>query len=362
MIQLRPSAAHIWTKCPANPLMASRMPPEVPSDAAREGTCAAWVAEMVLTGEVATASELVGRNHENGWLVEPDMAQRIQKYIDHLRSRGGKLFVERKVRLNSLIEGTPDAWGLLDDEGTLYGDDLKYGFGIVEPYRNPQVSIYLGAIIRFLTARGVKIKRVVVGIYQPRAWHPAGIYRTWETWPEELMAFVHEIEAAGQATQDADPVAKPGSHCEHCPAASTCAAAANANYRVYDMLCARVQRHMTAKELAEELSFLEMAEAMLQGRINAVHTEAEARIKRAETIPGWHMESRAGQRRFKVPAATIRALTGINPEVPKMVTPAELERMGASPTIVARLSETPRTAPRLKKLAPGYFANIFKQR
>lgn len=361
-MQLRPSAAHIWTKCSANPLMASMMPAEVPGDAAREGTCAAWVAEMVLTGVVTSASEMIGRNHENGWLVEPDMARHIQKYIDHLRARGGKIFVERKVRLNPLIEGTPDAWALLDDDGVLHGDDLKYGYGIVEPYKNPQVSIYLGAIIRFLTTRGVTIKRVVVGIYQPRAWHPAGIYRTWECFPEELMEFVHEIELAGEKTQEQNPVAIPGDHCEHCAAASTCAALAAANYRVYDMLCARVQRHMTAVEMAEELMFLEKAEEMLQGRLNAVTTEAEARIKRGETIPGWHMEQRAGQRRFTVPASVIRALTGKNPEVPKMVTPAELERMGASPAVVAKLSETPRTTPRLKRIAPGYFTNMFKQR
>ncbi len=361
-MQLRPSAAHIWTKCPANPLMASKMPPEVPGDAAREGTCAAWVAEMVLTGVVACAAELIGTNHENGWLVEPDMAQKIQKYIDHLHKRGGKIFVERKVRLNPLIEGTPDAWALLDDDGVLHGDDLKYGFSIVEPYKNPQVSIYLGAIIRFLTARGVTIKRVVVGIYQPRSWHPAGIYRTWSCFPEELMAFVHEIEAAGEKTQVADPRATPGDHCGYCPAASTCAALAAANYRIFDMLCTATQRHMTAVEMAEELTFLEKANDMLQGRMNAVTTEAEARVKRGETIPGWHMEQRAGQRRFTAPASVIRALTGKNPEVPKMVTPAELERMGASEAVVAKLSETPRTTPRLKRIAPGYFTNMFSKK
>jgi hypothetical protein len=361
-MQIRPSAAHIWTKCPANPLMASRVPPEVPGDAAREGTCAAWVAEMVLTGVVEQASEMIGRNHENGWLVEADMTHRIQKYVDLVRSYGGQVHTERKVRLNNLIEGTPDAYAVLADDGILRVDDLKYGYGIVEPYRNPQVSIYAGAILEYLAARNVKIQRVVIGIYQPRAWHPAGIHRTWECWPEELGAFVKEIETAGNKTQDPNPVAIAGDHCEYCPAASTCAAVTAANYRVYEALCSDLQRHMTATEMAEELTFLSMAQNMLDGRINAVETEAKARMAKGETIPGWHMQQGAGQRRFKVGADVIRVLTGKNPEVPKMVTPAEFERMGASPTVVARLTETPRTAPRLKKIAPGYFANMFKQR
>lgn len=362
MIQLRPSSAHIWQHCALMPLMASRVQEEPPGDPAREGTCAAWVAEMVLTGAVPKASDLIGRNHENGWLVEADMAHRIQKYVDLIRSYGGKLFVERKVTLNSYIKGTPDAWGLLDEDSILRVDDLKYGFGIVEPYKNPQISIYAGAILRFLTARGVKIRRVVIGVYQPRAWHPAGIHRTWTIEPEQLMAFVHELEAAGERAQALNPAATPGSHCEYCPAAATCPAVAAENYRVYDHLCAQQQRHMTAVELAEELSFLEMAENMLKGRTTAIEAEVKARMARAEHIPGWHMEQGAGQRRFKYPADVVRALTGVDPEVPKMVTPAELERMGASPLVVTRLTETPRTAPRIKRVAPGHFANLFKQK
>lgn len=361
-MQLRPSAAHIWTKCPANPLMASRAPEEAPGDPAREGTCAAWVAEMVLTGEAATTVDLIGKNHSNGWLVEPDMTHRIQKYVDLVRSYGGTIHTERKVELNGHIKGTPDAYAILAADAILRVDDLKYGYGIVEPYRNPQISIYAGAILRYLAARGVTIRQVVIGVYQPRAWHPAGIHRTWATTPEDLMAYVHQIEAAGDLAQAPDPVAKPGAHCEYCPAAATCPAVTAANYRVYDMLCASQQRHMTALEMAEELAFLAEADDMLQGRIKALHAEAKARMGRGEHIPGWHMEQGAGQRRFIKSAAIIRAMTGINPEVPKMVTPSELERMGANPAIVKRLTETPRTAPRLAPVRANHFKNLFKGR
>lgn len=361
-MQLRPSSAHIWSQCAAMPTMAARLPPEVPSDPAREGTCAAWVAEMVLTGAATTAADMVGQSHENGWLVEPDMAQRIQKYVDLVRSYGGDIHTERKVTLNKNIAGTPDAFAVVDGTGTLYVDDLKYGYGLVEPYKNAQVSIYAGAIVRMLTARSHPLKRVVIGIYQPRAWHPAGIHRTWSCYPEELMAFVGEIEAAGELAQDPNAPARPGAHCRYCPAAATCVANAAANYETFERIAAQHQRHMSAQELAEELDFLSRAEDMLKGRKSAIEAEAAARIKKSETIPGWHMQQRAGQRRFTASAATIKALTGLDPERPKMVTPAELERMGASEKVVARLSETPRTAPQLKKVPQGYYANLFKRR
>lgn len=358
-MRLRPSSAHIWTNCPANPVMSSRMPPEVPGDPARQGTCAAWVAEMVLTGAVSSCFDLIGETHENGWLVEPDMASKIQRYVDLVRSYGGAIYTERFVALNDHIAGTPDAFAVVDATGTLHVDDLKYGYGIVEPRRNPQVGIYTGAILRSMK---VTPSRVVIGIYQPNAYHPAGIHRTWETNADEVMGFVGEIEQAGQRALADNPPAISGEHCEFCPAASTCPAVAAANYRVHDATATATQRHMTPQELANELRFLRGAERMLKGRRDAVEAEAKARMSRAEHIPGWHMEQGAGQRRFTADARTVWALTGVKPTYEKMVTPLELERRGARPEIVAKLTETPRTSPRLKEVPEGHFANLFKRK
>ena len=101
---------------------------------------------------------------------------------------------------------------------------------------------------------------------------------------------------------------------------------------------------------------------MLEGRETAVYAEAEARVSKGAHIPGWHMEERRGARRFKVGAEVIKALTGIDATDVKLVTPAELERRGAPPGIVAKLSEIPRIKPALKPIPPGFYANMFKQR
>lgn len=361
-MQLRPSSAHMWVACAAQPTMAARAPEEVPSDPAREGTCAAWVAEMVLSGQAAKTVDLIGATHPNGWVVTREMANHVQPYVNVMRSYGGTVHVERKVILNNLISGTPDAFAVMDAEGVLRVKDLKYGFLIVEPFRNHQVSIYAGAIIRALAARGVVIRRVILSIYQPRSWHPAGIDREWSVHPEELMAFVHEIEAAGVRTQGPNPKATPGEHCHYCPAMATCPAAAHEAYRVHDYLVVDQQRHMGATEMAEELLFLEKVEAMITGRRKAVMAEAEARIAKGEFIPGWHMEHRSGKRRFRVPPDVVKFFTGIDPVIKECVSPAELERMGASPTVVAKLSETPRLEPKLKRVTANYYTNLFKGR
>ena len=137
---LRPSSAHLWINCAGYPRLSATLPPEAPSDPAREGTCAAWVAEMVLTGQAATPTALIGQAHENGWVVDRAMANHIHGYIDVLRSHGGTVYAEQRVVLNALVQGTPDAAAVCDN-GTLHVDDLKYGF----ERSNPNAGISLHA-------------------------------------------------------------------------------------------------------------------------------------------------------------------------------------------------------------------------
>lgn len=354
MIHLRPSSAHVWTKCALSPRLMALAPPEEPSDPAREGTCAAWVAEMVLRGERTDCAAMINEAHENGWVVDVPMARYVQGYVDTVRSYGGQIDVERKVRLNGHIAGTPDSFAILADD-TLRVDDLKYGFEIVEP-TTPQIHIYGGALVRQLAARDVKIRRVILGVYQPRAFHPSGIHRTITMWPEDFMRKVHEIERAGEAAQRDDAMATPGLHCRRCSGAARCSAVTHEVYKCHTVMLNGQQRPMTPRELAQEMEFLELAEALLKGRKDAIEAEASAR---SEAIPGWHKERGRGQRRWKVDASMVRMVTGIDPTAGKMVTPAELERMGAAPELVEHLTETPLTKAKWKRVPEGYYAALF---
>lgn len=364
MIQLRPSSSHVWTHCHAFPRFSANVPTEPESDAAREGTCAAWVAEMRLTGEVNHPSELIGKNHANGWIVDETMARHIEAYVRNLVSDAkpsDEIHTERKVRLNDMIAGTPDAFAILNGD-TLRVDDLKYGFKIVEPFRNPQVSIYAGALIRSLAAKGIVIRRVVIGIYQPRAWHPAGIYRTWTVRPEDLMQYVHEIEKHGVGCQNPSAPATPGAHCEYCPAAATCYAITHTVYELMSVVENVHQGTMSAQQIASELEFLERATTILKGRTNAVKTEATARIKRGETLPGYHLEHPLGDRQFKVKPEIIEAITGLKVTETKAITPAAFGRdKRVSPELVASLTYRPQRPPVLKKIPHGYYSNMFKK-
>lgn len=340
------------------PRFAATLPEEEASDPAREGTCAAWVAEMVLTGQVAQTSDLIDTSHENGWLVDAEMAYHIQGYVNLLRSRGGRIVAEQFVRLNEMIAGTPDAIAIIDDQGVLYGDDLKYGYATVNPYRNTQVCIYLAAVMATLN---IPITKVVVGIYQPRSMHPDGIHRTWEITPDELLEFVQWIKEQGYKCQDPNSIATPGNHCEYCPAAAGCDALARSSYKGFQVLTGTQQVTMNGQQLAQEIEFLERLEKMLKARKTAIEAEAKARINKGEYVPGWHLEQRLGTRKFDVSAGELALATGLNPYAEeKLCTPAEMVRRGAPEELVNRMSTRPRIQPKLSRREGNHFQRLFE--
>ncbi len=353
MVQiLRPSSADIWTNCPGQPALVERLVPEQPSsDAAMEGTCAAWLAEQCLTGAIEQCRDLVDTVcPENNWPIDHIMANHIQKYCDMITVRGGDIKAERRVYLNEFINGTPDAYATIvwgDGKTTLYVDDLKYGYGIVTA-TSKQVLIYAAAIAWVMYNQGHAPDVIQIGIYQPRGYHVDGYYRTRSVSFQELTNEANQVIEDGIKCFDPNALCIPGGWCKYCPAAHVCGALTTELYDVYSVLQGKVNRVMSLDELATELIFLDKFEDMLKGRKTAKVAEANAHIDAGKNIPGWAREpGRNGTRRFTKKPETIKAVTGIDPTSGKMVTVAELERMGADPSALKFLSEQPKTKSKL---------------
>ena len=359
---LRPSSAPIWVRCAAQPVIVKEfVKDDDPSDEAMEGTCAAWLAEMVLTGQAESCRAMVGQLcPENNWPVDHAMANHIQGYCDMITSRGGQMETERRVHLNEFINGTPDAYAVLtvnDTDASLHVDDLKYGFGIVQP-TSEQVVIYAGAIALQSQANTDRyISSITIGIYQPRAMHHDGIYRTRTITPDQLMNEIEHIIARGRMCFERDPMATPGAHCKYCPAAHVCPAVTTEMYEIVTMLRSSTARDMTPKELANKLAFIEMAEDILKGIKRSVHAETNARMDAGERVPGWGRKRGHGRRRFTVDGEMVALFTGIDPSSGNLCTPAELERRGADPDVLEVITETP---PTKAKLVPVTVEDVAK--
>lgn len=357
--RLPPSASHRWSKCAMFPQAAQAYPEPPEGDEAREGTCAAWVAEMVLTGQASDCNAMVGKTHANGWLVTEPMVADVQGYVDMILKRGGTTSCEKSVTLSTMphIAGTTDLFATIANIPTLYVDDLKYGRKIVEVRKKPQLIIYAAAILRKYVPGTFNL--VQLGIYQPRAFHRDGIYRKWVVTVADLLRMAEELVEAGRACYAPNPTAAPGEWCEYCPVATRCEALAHTNYARVSLVQSQAHRDMTAIELSRELDFLEEAEATLKARKKAVEAEAEQRARR-EAIPGWRLQMGKGKKRFNVPAPVILMMTGVNPYTePDLCTPAELVRRGASKDVVNQLSVTPDTGMKLVKADGDAIAAAF---
>ena len=300
---------------------------------------------------------MIDRNHSNGWLVTPDMAAHVQGYVNMVWSRGGTINVEQFVQLSEYIAGTLDCSAAVLGP-VIYIDDLKYGMVIIDVEETTQVRIYAAA--EYARLYRPDITHVQIGIYQPRAFHPDGIYRTQLIPIAEIIEFAHWIIERGNEALKPDAIAVPGLHCEFCNAASKCAALASTNYATLTLVTDRRHRQMTPQEAANEWIFLDDAFNILKARKKAVETEIEARYKN-EHFPGLNMRDSYGHRKFNRDAATIKAFTGIDATETVSISPAEMERRGADPKMVNALSSAPFVGRKLHRVTRNQIAKAFSK-
>lgn len=363
MINLRPSSAYIWSNCAANPFLSEALPEEPPTDAAREGTCAAWVAECVLKGDASSAEDMLDASHVNGWTVTTDMVYYVQKYIDHVFSRGGQVSAELTVRICAFIQGTFDSSTVSATSSILYIDDLKFGMEIVEAFENPQTILYGAGEFMRLVQLGLagNLTHACLGIYQPRAFHHEGIYRHYTVTIQELMNAAQELVNKGALCQEPNPIATPGPWCTYCRALRGCEAATHTMYKLEGFISRSSHyRELTEDELSAELKAIDLILKLAKARRSALEPQAEA-ITRKKGLRGFYMKPRVGNRKFKYSKEVIHAMTGVDPSVVDMCTPAELERRNVSPDLVNALSHQPPLPAKLEPMSDREMRKLFSK-
>lgn len=226
--------------CPASVKLVQGLPGrETP--AAAEGTVAHYIAEWCMTNNVApfelyddwyfymghgvvSIDPVDSIEAMNAFQVDDEMVQHLTGYIAHCKRRPGRRSVEVRVDISPWTPipdqgGTSDQTALDMRGGTLYVDDLKYGKGVrVSPQENWQaISYALGVINMIRTTMPNKltyIKRVVIGIYQPRMDN----IDEWETTVDELLEYGEYMKSRLKLSVLPDPPFGPEPKaCEFCP-------------------------------------------------------------------------------------------------------------------------------------------------
>ncbi len=358
---LRASSAHRWIKCSMSTAQTPDMLPDTKTDAAREGTCAAWVAECVINGDAGSAEDLLDAVHDNGWVVDLDMVRFVQDYIDLVTSRRD-VEAECYGTYEEHLHGTADARAWSDDLNVRYITDLKYGYEIVEPFENWQLLCY--AVIN--TFGDVRLESYnglyQLEIYQPRAMHPKGPHRKWVIGAEELRRYKKTIDAALLEYASGMLRTQPGPHCDHCLHAATCQALTETIYTMWPAVGGRPLHTPNGQQLADELTMLNRMEKLFKARKAAVEAEAEQRIKSQQFVPGWSMVERFGKSAWTVSPEIVQGLTGLDPYAEqKPATPAEMVRRGANKDMIATMTKTPVVGRKLSPIDSDQIADMFKE-
>jgi hypothetical protein len=325
-------------------------------DAAEEGTAAAWAVEVVINGDATCMEDMVGKVHPNGVEIDEDMARHLNDYVTIAASRiNPRAEVYREVAIGNdwYVAGTLDLEGWSSPED-YHIDDLKYGYRVIEP-TSRQVWSYAG--LAYIA--GIRAPRWHLGIYQPRAVHHLGQHRIMTVTLDQVRQYAEQMVLVGQAIAGGEDTAVPGENCLHCLGGAKCVALTNTIYAMWTPIRSRAILDPSDQQIADELQMLQQMKSMVDARQVAVETEATDRSRRGRMIPGWAMMPRPGQRKFKYDGEVVKVMTGVDPYVTKVCTPAELERRGASKTVVNALSTTPVVGYKLAPYDPRTVGALF---
>lgn len=208
------SSAKRWMTCPGSVALCAAVPPAPPSEAAREGTAAHWVAEQFLLQAAGRAHAVPAVGQlcpENDYLIDGDMIEHGRfAYVPYIRDIVGdahvaRVAVERKFDLAWVYPtmfGTCDASAVFDGETrALHIFDYKYGQALVSAVENPQLVFYaLGAANSMLGPKwATRVEKVVLHVIQPRVSH---IPDVWELDAHGLVLWVAKFRCSAALTED----------------------------------------------------------------------------------------------------------------------------------------------------------------
>lgn len=361
---VRPSAAWIWGTggCRGYAKMTALYPeiPGVVDDTVREeGLAGHWVAHSMGQGFIVPEGSLAPNKLE----VDSEMLEGAEMYLQDLRSVGVPVYQETPLPapwIHPECGGTPDAWAWDPIKRKLYVWDYKYGYRYVDVFENPQLAIYVSAILDYLhkvgllqldgnTEQEIQVEMVVV---QPRSFSAEPI-RRWSCKAVILRPLWNNLRAAAVEVMSPDPVLKAGDHCNDCSARHACPAAQRTAEIGFDVSARSIPHDLTPTAMGDMLRRVRKAEEFLKSMGNGLEAQLLHAIANGHVDPNWmHGHGRSstvykeGHEEQVIALAGLLKVDALKPRRAK--TPKQLEAL-MDPVLLAPHIET---RPGRRKLVP----------
>lgn len=339
--QIRCSSLHRFMTCVGHMSLDLRTQDEE-SEPAREGTAVGeYLSEMI---RQRTDTPNFPVNASNGYFVNDEMKYYARETYNRVLSTAGIQTVETEERIDwpadsTIIRGQFDISYVVGT--TLYVEDLKYGWGIVEAEENWQLLGYaIGQKFRLLN-KGIYIDNIVITIHQPRPYHPKGSVRSWTITADELNSYYFKVIAQVREFTSNNKSLVTGSACKYCDAAAACPALNRAFHNAVDLVLRDYEeKELTNEDIAKLVSIIERAEDVIEIKSKSIKQLAINRLQNNQVIPGYGIAQKFGDRKWKdgVTAETIKMMTGFDIMKSDMMSPNQAEKAGINKKLTEQLT------------------------
>lgn len=268
-----------------------------------EGNAVHWLASVAFNGQ-HTAAEMVDKKAPNGIFITAEMAEHVRDYLFAIRA-GAMEWAYSLQGQTWAINGRADHVRY-EDLTTLYINDLKYGYTIVEPELNWTLIAHA---IGFCVTNDVAPERIVFTIHQPRAPHRDGRVRPWEISYQELQAHWWRLN---QTLSNPSNTLQTGPHCYKCHAFLSCVARQDAELNAIEVSRVAYQASIDNVDLSDRLNEIHRAQELLKQSKKAYDELAIHRITKGEIIANYSVENKLTNRTWKdfVTPELMQVLTG----------------------------------------------------
>lgn len=280
--KLSASGSHRWLACPGSVRLEAEYVHGKSSVFAQEGTRAHELADMCFKSGDDTIKYL-GATIEDG-VVDQDMVNHVQDYVDYVRSFKGDHFYEQRVEYTNWVPngfGTSDAIVIEPDGKRVHVIDLKYGKGVaVSAVDNTQGIMYALGVHQLLDLSHDDIEEFVVHIYQPRI----GNFSEWTITTKDLLKKGEWIaQQAELALTDDAPVVPGEKQCNWCAHKANCV---DLKRYVDNIICAEFDDLTSPDALSkDDLANVYAHKSMITGWLEAIDKKIMTDMLDGQTYP-----------------------------------------------------------------------------
>lgn len=281
--------------CPGSVLAELEAGPDVETFPSQEGTAGHELAAVCINNGLPAAF-YIGKEF-NRIVIEAELADHVQGYVDFARAIPGSRFVEWRFHLDQISQychGTLDLAHIDLPNRIAYLTDLKLGRVVVSVENNLQLMYYAVALVLEHNLVG-QVDHIVLSAYQPRIYGRLENFESWTVTPEQVIEWANNrlVPSINLALSPEAP-RKAGTHCRDCRAKLTCSAFLHSVQAAQGYAVP-----MTNENLAHILTL----EKPIKNLIDAAQKEATTRLQAGQNIPGFKPVRSYGQSRIINPDA-----------------------------------------------------------